>query len=385
LGLYVLHCHRLNHEDNGLMMLVNVIPAVSDYAVAVPGSPGHPATVNVYDGNGDRLIATVTPFAGFFGTPTVSMGDVDGDGAYDLIVGAGRGHAPEVVAYSGAVTGGKPFATELVRFQAFDASHTGGVSVAATQIDGRAPDNIIVGSGAGATDQVRIFSSELPAVGTAPATFATFEPYGNDTSGVSIAAGFVDFLTGRNSIVTAPGAGSQVKVFSYSLMTPIGAPPAWPNNPGNAHMDTAFAPFGANYRGPMSVATGWLAGPYGGAEAIAVGQGSGGGTVKIFSTTTALQGAPKMYLRSAMMHDMASDFSEIASFRPFAGARSVRVATTSTTTGADLLVSGSSAGKLQIQKYRLTRSGPQARALTPNPIHAVWSGTGSAAAIVGGD
>ena len=29
LGLYVLHCHRLNHEDNGLMMLVNVIPAVS--------------------------------------------------------------------------------------------------------------------------------------------------------------------------------------------------------------------------------------------------------------------------------------------------------------------------------------------------------------------
>ena len=37
LGLYVLHCHRLNHEDNGLMMLVNVIPAVSDYAVAVSG------------------------------------------------------------------------------------------------------------------------------------------------------------------------------------------------------------------------------------------------------------------------------------------------------------------------------------------------------------
>ena len=36
-----MHCHRLNHEDNGLMTLVNVIPAVSSYAVAVPGSPGH--------------------------------------------------------------------------------------------------------------------------------------------------------------------------------------------------------------------------------------------------------------------------------------------------------------------------------------------------------
>jgi FtsP/CotA-like multicopper oxidase with cupredoxin domain len=31
-GLYVMHCHRLNHEDNGLMALVNVIPAVSIYA-----------------------------------------------------------------------------------------------------------------------------------------------------------------------------------------------------------------------------------------------------------------------------------------------------------------------------------------------------------------
>ena len=37
------------------MTLVNVIPAVSTYAVAVPGSPGHAAEVKVYDGNGDRL------------------------------------------------------------------------------------------------------------------------------------------------------------------------------------------------------------------------------------------------------------------------------------------------------------------------------------------
>ena len=35
-----MHCHRLNHEDNGLMALVNVIPAVSAYAVVVPGGSG---------------------------------------------------------------------------------------------------------------------------------------------------------------------------------------------------------------------------------------------------------------------------------------------------------------------------------------------------------
>jgi FtsP/CotA-like multicopper oxidase with cupredoxin domain len=385
LGLYVLHCHRLNHEDNGLMMLINVIPAVSDYAVAVPGSPGHPATVKVFDGRGDRLIATVTPFPDFYGTPSVAIGDVDADGIYDLIVGAGKGHSPEVVAYSGAPSGGKPFSTELARFQAFDAAQTGGVSVASTQIDGRSADNIIVGSGAGTTDQVRIFSSELPPVGTAPATFATFAPYGSDTSGVSLAAGFVDFLTGRNSIVTAPGTGAQVKVFSYSLMTPIGSPPAWPNNPGTPHLDASFAPLGAAYRGPISIATGWLAGSYGGAEAIAVSQLSGAGTVKVFSTGTALQGNPPMYLRSAMGHDMASAFAEIASFRPFVGTSGVRVATTSTTIGADLLVSGAPGGKVQLEKFRLSRSNPQAHRLTATRVHAIWSGAGTAPAVLGGD
>jgi FtsP/CotA-like multicopper oxidase with cupredoxin domain len=386
LGLYVLHCHRLNHEDNGLMMLVNVIPAISDYAVAVPGSPGHPATVNVFDGNGDRLIGTVTPFPDFFGTPSVTMGDVDGDGAYDLIVGAGKGHSPEVVAYSGAAgSGGKPFTTEIARFQAFDAAQTGGVSVASTQVDGRAPDNIIVGSGAGTKDRVRIFGSEFPAVGKAPATFAMFEPYGDDTSGVNLSAGFVDFLTGRNSIVTASGRGGQVKVFSYSLMTPIGSPPAWPNNPGTPHLDAAFMPFGDGYRGPISVATGWLAGQYGGAEAIAVGQLSGAGMVKVFSTTTTLQGAPKMYLHSAMMHELASDFSQIAAFKPFGTVSAVRVATTSTTIGADLLASGGSGGNLKIEKYRLRWSNPNDHELTAMPVHAVWSGTGTAPAVVGGD
>ena len=71
-----------------------------------------------------------------------------------------------------------------------------------------------------------MYRSALPSTaGVAPPIFSTFKPYGDDRSGVSIATGFVDFSTGRESIVTAPGAGSpaEVKVFAFPLLKPIGA------------------------------------------------------------------------------------------------------------------------------------------------------------------
>ena len=348
-GLYVQHCHRLNHEDNGLMTLVNVIPAVSSYAVASPGSSGHASEVKVYDGNGDKLLATVTPFSGYEGPVSVAMGDVDDDNVLDLIVGAGKDHAPEIVAYSGKAIGGKgAFANELARFTAFDTTARGGVSVTATQVDGNSADNIIVGSGPGIPSEVKVFGTKLPASGAAPAVFTSFSPYADDRSGVNLASGFVGFSTGRNSIVTAPGPGSraQVKVFTFSLMTPLDKPltarKAADKCPGpkEAAITAAFMPFGNDYRGGISLAAGWLTGSLGGAEAIVAGQMSGPGTVKVYSSGSALQGGPAMYLESFMAHAPSEHFTEVASFAPFGGESGVNVATTSTTVGADLLVSG---------------------------------------------
>lgn len=369
-GLFVMHCHRLNHEDNGLMALVNVIPAVSSYAVAIPGAPGRPAMVRLMDG--DRELATVTPFPGFEGTLSVAMGDADDDGVYDLVAGAGAGHAPDVVVLSGAGgSGAAPFTRELARFTAFDAAMTGGVSVALAQIDGvTSGDNIVVGSGPGASSEIRVFSSTLPPLGNAPELFTTFNPFYGERNGVVVSTGFVDFTTGRQSIVTAPGPGSPstVKVFVFPLFRPMeGASDSHLHRTTGSPrpvLSTSFAPFGEDYRGGVSLATGWLAGVLGGAERIVVGQNDGA-EVKVFSSGSALDGGPSMYLHSAAAHPKAV-FTEMARLTPFgADARGVSVATTSTTTGADLLV-GASPGKgsTMIRRLSFERASETATSLT---------------------
>jgi hypothetical protein len=384
-GLFVMHCHRLNHEDNGLMTLVNVIPAVSTYAVAVPGSKGHAAEVKIYDGDGDKLVATVTPFPGFEGTPSVAMGDVDDDGVSDLVVGAGKDHAPEVVAYAGKAKEGKgQFATELARFEAFDAAARGGISVASSQIDGSTADNIIVGSGPGIPSEVRVYRATLPTEpGKAPELFSSFAPYLDDRNGVSVASGFVDFTTGRYSIVTAPGPGSmaQVKVFNFSLMKPIGqqkrtGPGAEQCEPGDNKpaVTNAFMPFGMGYRGGLSLATGWIAGSLGGAERIVVGQLAAPGEVKLYSSGSRLEGGPRIYLAAAD-HTPVASFGEIAGFKPFDGASGVSVATTSTTTGADLLVSGIDADDktARVRKYEFIRLDDTATSIEAKQVSEVVS------------
>ena len=204
---------------------------------------------------------------------------------------------------------------------------------------------------------------------------------------MTVSAGFVDFASGRSSIVTAagPGGPGTVKVFHFSLMTPVKAQDQ-ESGPPQPATTASFAPFGEGYRGGVSLATGWLAGSLGGAERIVVGQLGDGGKVKVFSSGSRLDGGPPMYLHSAMAHQHI-EFAEIASFDPFDGDGGVSVATTSTTTGADLLVGGVSTldKTARVIKYQLVRPDDRATMLDARKLSEVTSVAGSAPLGLGGD
>lgn len=128
--------------------------------VVVAAASGGTGEVRIYDSQG-RL--STLPFLAFGnkyrGGVSVAVGDVDGKGKAEVIVGAGPGGGPEVRIFNGE---GK---LQAPGFFAFDPRFRGGVYVAAGSFVAGRPANIIVGAGIGGGPQVRMFNGQGKTIG----------------------------------------------------------------------------------------------------------------------------------------------------------------------------------------------------------------------------
>lgn len=136
----------------------------------------------------------------FAGGVNVAVGDVNGDLFPDVITGQATGGAPLVRVVDGK-TG-----TQAIEFFAYEQSFTGGVYVAAGDIDGDGRDEIITGTGNTGGPNVSVFD------GKTGAPRYSFFPYEDSfRGGVIVAAGDTNG-DGRDEIITGTGVGGGPRV-----------------------------------------------------------------------------------------------------------------------------------------------------------------------------
>ena len=206
--------------------------------ITAAGAGGSPH-VKVFDGATGAEIRSFFAYpASFTGGVSVAAGDVNGDGFADIITGAGPGAGPHVKAFSGANGG------VLHDFGAFSPTFTGGVNVAACDLDDDGRCDMIIGSGAGGPPQVKVFDG---LTGTEELAFLAFDP--TYTGGVHVAAcptarillpAVQKRIAVSRIIGGGPGGGPHVKIFDGITAAELGA----------------FSPFGADFTGGITVASG---------------------------------------------------------------------------------------------------------------------------------
>ncbi|CAN5634739.1 hypothetical protein BH09PLA1_BH09PLA1_33180 [soil metagenome] len=143
--------------------------------------------------------ASFFAYPGFTGGVRVAAGDVNGDGLADIITGVGAGAGPQVKVFD------RNGLNEIRSFFAYDAGFSGGVYVAAGDINGDSRADIITGTGTTST-HIKVFDA------VSQAEVRSFFAFPGFTGGVRVAAGDING-DGRADIIAGTGPGAaQVRV-----------------------------------------------------------------------------------------------------------------------------------------------------------------------------
>jgi hypothetical protein len=247
------------------LLLIAVSSTLSHAAailVATGPGPGHSplVKVTVAGQNGNDTISFMAYQKNFLGGVRVAVGDVNGDGFDDVIVGAGAGPLGHVKVFDGRRLGRTN--ALLMSFDAYPRSFRGGVFVAAGDLtrDGRA--DIIVAPDEGGQPLVRVFDGKTGAI---LASFLAYSP--TYTGSVTVSAGDVDG-DGRIEIITGASVNGHVKVFNAAG--------------GQLQSFLAFPGF----TGPVTVAAGDFNSDRHADLIVGAGPGAPGGHVKVFDGKT---------------------------------------------------------------------------------------------------
>jgi uncharacterized protein (TIGR03118 family) len=258
--------------------------------------PGGGPRVRIIAGGTGAVLADFFAFnPAFTGGVNLAVADVNGDGVPDVIVAAGPGGGPHLKVIDGTklnlvlANGEISDSALLASFFAYDPTFTGGVNVAAADINGDSHADIITGAGPGGGPHAKVIDGtkvgQVQANGEIAnaallASFFAFAP--SFTGGVNVAAG--DFNgDGTPDVIVGAGAGSigpMVRVLNGSALNQVLANGEIAPSASLANFQ-AFAP---GFTGGVRVDAVDVNGD--GKQDIVTGAGAGGGpAVEVFRGT----------------------------------------------------------------------------------------------------
>jgi len=176
--------------------------------IIVAAGPGGGPRVRIFDGVTGSIIRDFFVFEPTFtGGVFVAVGDINGDGIGDIIIGAGVGGGPRVVILDGETN------EEIDNFFAFESTLRNGVTVAAGDVNDDGLTDIIVGAGAGGAPRVTVFDGATLEV---LSDFFAFDS--SLRTGVWVAAGDIEG-GGIAEVFAGVGAGGGSGVRSFEGVT----------------------------------------------------------------------------------------------------------------------------------------------------------------------
>jgi hypothetical protein len=254
----------------GLYVTTGNLDATGPDEIVTGAGPGTDPYVKMFTAAGVPLPTSFLAYApAFTGGVRVAACDMDGDSRAEIVTGAGPGGGPHVRVVK-LDAGGHP-AADQASFFAYSAGFTGGLFVACGDVDGDGVPEIITGADAGGGPHVRVLKLD-PAAPGGVMPFVDFLAYGSAfAGGVRVAAGNVDG-SDRASLILAPGPGGgpHVRVLKWT---------------GAAFTSLAeFFAYVPAFAGGVFVAAGDVTG--GGVSQVITGADAGGGPqVRVFTGT----------------------------------------------------------------------------------------------------
>lgn len=214
--------------------------------IAGAGSGGGPQ-VRVFDEYGNLMNQFFAYNENFQGGVKVACGDLNDDGFVEIVVGAGNGGGPHVRIFDneGVLRG---------TFFAYNPTFRGGVNVSVGDIDGNGTKEIVTGSGVNGGPHVRIFDGK----GDLKGHFFAFDDHLR--FGVNVAVANIDGgKSNRAKIIASLGSGGEsiVKVFS-----------------DHGVLVNDFLAYGSDFKGGVNISVGDI--DRDGFDEIVTGAGVGG-------------------------------------------------------------------------------------------------------------